>query len=121
MQLSSNRKFYMDEPGFSQNEDHPVVNVSWNDAVKFCEWLSREEGQKYRLPTEAEWEYACRAGTRTRYSHGEDPEGLTAIGNVADATAKSKFSNLKNTLASSDNYVSTAPIGSFRPNPWGTL
>ncbi len=107
------------QPGFFQNEDYPVVNVSWNDAVKFCEWLSREEGQKYRLPTEAEWEYACRAGTRTRFWHGDDPEGLTSIANVADATAKSKNSNFTNTLFSSDKYANTAPVGSFRPNEWG--
>ena len=52
--------------GFAATDDHPVVNVSWNDAVEFCEWLSRKEGATYRLPTEAEWEYACRAGSDTR-------------------------------------------------------
>ena len=50
------------EPGFPQEDIHPVVNVSWNDAVAFCAWLSRKEEKAYRLPTEAEWEYACRAG-----------------------------------------------------------
>ena len=68
-----------------------MVNVSWNDAVAFCKWLSRREGKTYRLPTEAEWEYACRAGTTTRYSSGDDPETLAEVGNVADATAKAKF------------------------------
>ncbi len=52
---------------FEQSEEHPVVCVSWNDAVAFCKWLSRKEGKTDRLPTEAEWEYACRAGTTTRY------------------------------------------------------
>jgi formylglycine-generating enzyme required for sulfatase activity len=61
--------------GFAQTDSHPVVNVTWNDAVKFCEWLSRKEGAIYRLPTEAEWEYACRAGTMTLYQNGDDPEG----------------------------------------------
>ncbi len=50
------------DPGFPQEDDHPVVQIAWNDAVSFCEWLSKKEGKKYRLPTEAEWEYACRAG-----------------------------------------------------------
>ena len=54
--------------GFEQTDEHPVVIVSWNDAVAFCKWLSRKEGNAYRLPTEAEWEYACRAGTTTRYT-----------------------------------------------------
>ena len=53
--------------------DRPVDNVSWNDAVLFCKKLSEKEGVNYRLPTEAEWEYACRAGTTTRYYWGDDP------------------------------------------------
>ena len=52
--------------GNKQTDDHPVVCVSWNDAQAFCDWLSQKESKKYRLPTEAEWEYACRAGTGKR-------------------------------------------------------
>ena len=59
-----------------QTDDHPVVNVSWNDAVAFCEWLSRKEGVTYRLPTEAEWEFACRAGNPGRFSFGDDESKL---------------------------------------------
>jgi formylglycine-generating enzyme len=71
-----------------------VVNVSWNDAMAFCDWLSQQEGQTYRLPTEAEWEYSCRAGQTTRYSSGDDPELLATVGNVADGTAKEKHPDL---------------------------
>jgi len=55
-----------------QTDDHPVVNVSWNDSVAFCQWLSEKEGVTYRLPTEAQWEFACRAGSLTRYSFGDE-------------------------------------------------
>jgi len=104
--------------GFPQTMDHPAVNVSWNDAVAFCQWLSRKEGKTYRLPTEAEWEYACRAGTTTRYYVGDDTEALVRVGNVADATAKAKFSDWK-TVSSNDGYVFTAPVGRFQPNAFG--
>ena len=60
----SDKDYSWRNPGFEQTDEHPVVNVSWNDAVAFCKWLSKKEGKTYRLPTEAEWEYACRAGTR---------------------------------------------------------
>jgi formylglycine-generating enzyme required for sulfatase activity len=58
--------------GYNRTDDEPVVNVSWNDAVAFCQWLSKKEGRLYRLPTEAEWEYACRAGSTGRYFWGDD-------------------------------------------------
>jgi formylglycine-generating enzyme required for sulfatase activity len=105
--------------GFEQSDEHPVVCVSWNDAVAFCGWLSRKEGKGYRLPTEAEWEYACRAGTTTRYHSGDDPETLAQVGNVADATAKAKFADWTGAIADSDGYVFTAPVGRFRPNAFG--
>ncbi len=105
--------------GFEQTDEHPVVHVSWNDAVAFCEWLSKKEGKTYRLPTEAEWEYACRAGTTTRYYSGDDPETLAQVGNVADAAAKAKFPDWKYTIKASDGYVYTAPVGKFKPNALG--
>ncbi|MBM4084607.1 MAG: formylglycine-generating enzyme family protein, partial [Planctomycetes bacterium] len=57
--------------GLSKADDEAVIFVSWHDAVRFCEWLSKKEGRPYRLPTEAEWEYACRAGTTTAYHTGD--------------------------------------------------
>lgn len=74
-------------PGFAQGPDHPVVNITWNDAQALARWLSRTEGHAYRLPTEAEWEYACRAGTRTLYPHGDNPEGLVRVANTFDQEA----------------------------------
>jgi sulfatase modifying factor 1 len=104
--------------GFAQTDEHPVVNVSWNDAVAFCRWLAQKSGKAVRLPTEAEWEYACRAGTTTRFSSGDDAETLADVGNVADGTAKKKFSYWT-TIQAEDGYVFTAPVGKFRPNKFG--
>jgi formylglycine-generating enzyme required for sulfatase activity len=97
-----------------------VVNVSWNDAMAFCEWLSRKDGKIYRLSTEAEWECACRAGTKTRYLCGDDPEGLAAVGNVADGTLKEKHPNWPyTTIEARDGCVYAAPVGRYNPNAWG--
>ncbi len=63
-----------------QHDDDAVVGVTWQDAVEFCAWLTKREGRMYRLPTEAEWEYACRAGTRTRFAFGEQlPAGYQSV------------------------------------------
>jgi sulfatase modifying factor 1 len=105
--------------GVDQSDESPVVNVSHNDATAFCEWLSKKEGKKYRLPTEAEREYACRAGTTGRYYNGDDPEDLTKIANVWDATAKEKLPRAINSLKSSDGWAFTSPVGQFRPNNFG--
>lgn len=107
-----------DNPGWEHTDEHPVANLSWHDAREFCEWLSRKEGRTYRLPTEAEWEYACRAGSKTRYSSGDDAETLATIGNVTDASAKKQFPQWR-TLRADDGYVFTAPVGRFKPNAFG--
>lgn len=105
--------------GFAQTNNHPVVNVSWNDAVAFCQWLSRKESKTYRLPTEAEWEYACRAGTRTRYYFGDDIEGLATVGNVGDGTLRAEFGVRTDTISARDGYLFTAAVGQFKPNGFG--
>ena len=114
-----NEKYSWRNVGFEQTDEHPVVQVTWNDAMAFCKWLSKKENKTYRLPTEAEWEYACRAGTMTRYYNGDDPETLAKVGNVADATFKVKFPDWKYTIKASDGYVFTAPVCSFEPNALG--
>jgi formylglycine-generating enzyme required for sulfatase activity len=117
--FEQNPRYAWQNAGFDQTDEHPVVNVSWNDAQAFITWLSRKEGKTYRLPTEAEWEYACRAGSRTRYWFGDDPEGLAAVGNVADGTAREKYPDWTLAIAARDGYIYTAPVGRFRPNAWG--
>jgi len=123
-------------PGWKIEPDHPVGYVSWNDALAFCDWLSRKEDKKYRLPTEAEWEYACRAGTSSRYHSGNDPEELIGSANVADADRAAEFPGKKADvfdksgkktgkqipypfLSGHDGYAWTAPVGRFRPNRFG--
>jgi len=116
--FEQNPRYTWQNPGFEQTDDYPVVNVSWNDAVAFCKWLSDNEKTTYRLPTEAEWEYACRAGTTTRYSFGDDPKGLAAVGNIADGTAE-KYPG-SGPIAARGGYVYyTAPVGRFQPNAFG--
>jgi formylglycine-generating enzyme required for sulfatase activity len=117
---------------FKQTDDHPVVCVSWKDAQAFCRWLSGKEGKPYRLPTEAEWEYACRAGTTTRFYNGDDEDGLQEIANIADAALPQKW--VWNTddppfpkgmhlppyaKPWNDGYPFTAPVGRFKPNTFG--
>ncbi len=113
-------RYSWSNPGFPQGDDHPVVNVTWNDAQAMAQWLTRTEGHRYRLPTEAEWEYACRAGTRTRYPHGDDPEGLVKNANTFDQDAAPYWPRWKqHALAGSDGHAFTAPVGSHAPNAWG--
>ncbi|RZI71740.1 MAG: formylglycine-generating enzyme family protein [Variovorax sp.] len=107
-------------PGFSQGDDHPVVNVTWNDAVAMAKWLSVQEGATYRLPTEAEWEYAARAGTRTRFNTGDDPRRLLQNANVFDQASAPLWPQWRAfALEGSDGYAFTAPVGQFPPNAFG--
>ncbi|MBU1613593.1 SUMF1/EgtB/PvdO family nonheme iron enzyme [Patescibacteria group bacterium] len=100
--------------------NHPVIHVSWNDAVAYCDWLSRTTGQKYRLATEAEWEYAARSGGKNyKYSWGNfGPEGKRG-GNIADESLKRVFGSSGILDGYNDGYVYTAPVGFYDPNELG--
>jgi len=106
-------------PGFLPGPDHPLLLVSWHDAEAFCKWLSAKEGRTYRLPTEAEWEYAARAGTKTPWWTGADPTALATVGNTADAVLRSKVPRAKWAAAWDDGHAFLAPVGSFQPNAFG--
>lgn len=102
-------------PAFTQTDDHPAVSLSWNDATAFCDWLGKKEGKPYRLPTEAEWEYACRAGTTTVYYHGDDPKGLAGFGNFGIFPG----GGVDFPYPDPDGFEFTAPVGSLRANNFG--
>jgi formylglycine-generating enzyme required for sulfatase activity len=116
--MEKRKEFHWLNPGFPQTDEHPVVEVSWNDAVMFCAWASKKAGREIRLPTEAEWEYACRAGTNTRFFFGDNEEELARYGNVADASLR-QVTGLNRGIKAADGYAFTAPVGQYLPNPWG--
>jgi formylglycine-generating enzyme required for sulfatase activity len=89
-------------PYMSQADDHPVVCISWNDAMAYCEWLSERTGEQYSLPTEAEWEYACRAESEVAYCFGDDEKRLKEYAWYARNSKRR-----------------THPVGQKKPNAWG--
>jgi len=109
-------------PSFDQKGDHPVVQVSWNDAKAFCDWLSKKSGKTVQLPTESQWEYACRAGTKTAYPWGDDPDKGKGWANCADQSLKKKIPNetiITYFFRWDDGFVLTSPVGSFKANAFG--
>ena len=96
----------------------PVINVSWEEARGYAEWLSRETGETYRLPSEAEWEYVARAGTETARYWGETDAAQCRYANGADAAALQEYPHWI-AASCSDGYLETAPVGSFAPNAFG--
>ena len=100
--LIQKKEYTWQNPGFKQTDAHPVVLVSWHDALEFCNWLAKKSGKKIMLPSEAQWEYACRAGSETRYYNGEKD---------SDAEEIAWFK--KNAEGA------THPVGAKKPNEFG--
>ena len=105
-------------PGLAQAESHPVLCVSWNDARAYAQWLSRKTGKRYRLPTEAEWEYAARAGSTAARYWGDDPAQACRYANVAD---QSRFQTwgFGQKHECTDGHYFTAPAGGYASNRFG--
>lgn len=100
-------------------ELQPVVNVSWEDAVAFCHWLSTQSGLAVRLPSEAEWEYACRAGSDTAYAQGDSLESMKGFANSMNPSVAAQFKFSWAAFPWEDGEAVTAPAGRFKPNAWG--
>jgi formylglycine-generating enzyme required for sulfatase activity len=120
MDRQNNITWRQDYVGDTADANLPVVHVSWNDAAAFAEWLSEQTGRNYRLPSEAEFEYALRAGTQSRYWWGEGSprnvvENLTGDGDISPTSARWNVAFRRY----NDGHWGPAPVGSFEPNPFG--
>lgn len=103
-------------PRFTQNDQYPVVCVSWNDANEYTNWMGKKSGKDFRLPTDAEWEYAARSGGKKEKFAGFSNEGdLSQYANFCDSNCDF---DLK-TKGQNDGYRNTSPVGSFKPNGLG--
>lgn len=108
-------------PGYYQDDNHPVVCVNWNDAKAYVDWLSRKTGKQYQLPSEAEWEYSARAGTTTARYWGNSADQACGYANVADQTAQVQIPRTSSWTVHNctDGFAHTSPVRSFNPNAFG--
>jgi formylglycine-generating enzyme required for sulfatase activity len=106
-------------PGFRQPDEHPAVCVTWNDAKAFCDWLGGKENVTYRLPTEAEWEYSCRAGTTSSYFAGDDEHSLQGFAHIPNLATAAGNPLIGVSVDWNDGFPFTAPVGQFKPNALG--
>jgi len=120
------KEFNWKNPGFTQQDNHPVVGISWKDAQAFCRWLSEKENVKYRLPTEAEWEYACRAGAQSYFAWGDSYAEIHKFANIGNVEFEKAYPDrayiqwaLDVEKDEPDPHVFTAPVGSYPANQWG--
>lgn len=107
-------------PGYDQSDEHPVVNVSWEDCQAYCRWLSIREQRIVRLPTEAEWEYANRAGSTALYSTGDAPEDILTSARTLrpkPSNVRLAIQNLK--IKSVGDFPFPLPVASYPPNAFG--
>jgi sulfatase modifying factor 1 len=100
-------------------DDHPVSCVTWADAEAYARWLSQKTRQRYRLPSEAEWEYAARAGTTTLRFWGDAPEDGCGDANTYDVTGRAAYKLGWPAAGCSDGYADVAPVGQFHANAFG--
>jgi formylglycine-generating enzyme required for sulfatase activity len=106
----------LENPGYEITGSHPAVCISWHEAQSYVAWLQRRTGKPYRLPTEAEWEYAARAGTATRYSFGTNENALCGYARFADLNSQFGWHDACHSEVAT---YGAAPVGSLKPNPWG--
>ena len=104
------------QPGFEFTGSHPAVCLSWYEAQAYVTWLGRRTGKAYRLPSEAEWEYAARAGTTTSYSFGSDETQLCHYGRFANLASRFRWHDGCRSATTTHGPI---PVGTLKPNPWG--